>query len=125
MALLAAIIEASLCYPCTNLFFHDQLSDVYRMTLAGNIIMHGFNDKRKHSIDIRISYVNEEIVICLKDDGIPFNPEEASHMFDEEVQGQQGDEPAFHNIGLHLVSRISKSMTYQNTFGLNILTIVV
>ena len=32
---------------------------------------------------------------------------------------------AFHNIGLQLVSRISKSMVYQNTFGLNILTIVV
>lgn len=35
------------------------------------------------------------------------------------------DENVCHNMGLHLVSRISGSMTYQNTFGLNILTIAV
>ncbi len=93
--------------------------------LAGNIVKHGFTDNRKHSIDIRVSYVNEEIVICFKDDGIPFNPEEASRLFGTEESRQQVDEDAFHNIGLQLASRISKSMTYQNTFGLNILTIVV
>ncbi len=93
--------------------------------LAGNIIRHGFMDGKRHSIDIRVSYVNEDIVICFKDDGVPFNPEEASRLFD--LQGAQvhSTDDAFHNIGLHLVSRISRSMTYQNTFGLNILTIVV
>ncbi|MCR5674668.1 MAG: ATP-binding protein [Lachnospiraceae bacterium] len=92
--------------------------------LAGNIVRHGFHDNKKHSIDIRVSYVNEEIVICFKDDGIPFNPEEASRMFEAVDAGQQ-EETVFHNIGLQLVSRISRSMAYQNTFGLNILTIVV
>jgi anti-sigma regulatory factor (Ser/Thr protein kinase) len=92
--------------------------------LAGNIVQHGFKDRKKHSIDIRVSYVNEEIVICFKDDGIPFNPQEAARMFEEEtVVGE--DSNAFHNIGLKLVSRIAGSMTYQNTFGLNILTIVI
>ena len=93
--------------------------------LAGNIVRHGFGDNRKHSIDIRVSCVNEEIVISFKDDGIPFNPEEASLLFNEEDAGSRRDEEAFNNIGLHLVSKISRSMTYQNTFGLNILTIVV
>ncbi len=85
--------------------------------LAGNIVSHGFGDKKKHSVDIRVSYINEEIVISFKDDGMAFNPEEAACLFDPE-------DPA-HNIGLRLVSRISRSMTYQNTFGLNILTIVI
>jgi anti-sigma regulatory factor (Ser/Thr protein kinase) len=93
--------------------------------LAGNIVRHGFRDKKKHSIDIRVTYANEEIMICFKDDGIPFNPEEASLLFSAEDPETRKDEEAFHNIGLHLVSRISRSMTYQNTFGLNILTIVV
>lgn len=93
--------------------------------LAGNIVQHGFKDKRKHSIDIRVSYVNEDIIICFKDDGIPFNPEEASRLFGKEDSTKGADEEAAHNIGLQLVSRISESMTYQNTFGLNILTIVV
>ncbi len=69
--------------------------------------------------------MNDEIVICFKDDGIPFNPEEASRLFEAERSGEHEDGKTFHNIGLQLVSRISKSMTYQNTFGLNILTIVV
>lgn len=93
--------------------------------LAGNIVRHGFKDKKKHSIDIRVSYVNEEIVTSFKDDGIPFNPEEASRLFGDGDGEKQIDEGAFKNIGLRLVSRISRSMTYQNTFGLNILTIVV
>ncbi|MCR5602448.1 MAG: ATP-binding protein [Lachnospiraceae bacterium] len=93
--------------------------------LAGNIVRHGFRDKKAHSIDIRVSYINEEIVICFKDDGIPFNPEEASRLFSTEGIGSNKGEKAFHNIGLHLVSRISRTMTYQNTFGLNILTIYV
>ncbi|MCR5002154.1 MAG: ATP-binding protein [Lachnospiraceae bacterium] len=49
--------------------------------LAGNIVRHGFRTGKKHSIDIRVSYINGEIMICLKDDGIPFNPEEASRLF--------------------------------------------
>lgn len=93
--------------------------------LAGNIVSHGFKDQKAHSIDIRVSYINEEIVICFKDDGIPFNPEEASRLFFAEGIGPHKNESDFHNIGLHLVSRISRLMTYQNTFGLNILTIYV
>lgn len=93
--------------------------------LAGNIVQHGFRDKKKHSIDIRVSYINDKIVICFKDDGIPFNPEEASHLFGKEEQTNAPDDKTAHNIGLQLVSKMSESMSYQNTFGLNILTIVV
>lgn len=93
--------------------------------LAGNIVLHGFRDNKKHSIDIRVSYVNEDIVICFKDDGVPFNPEEASRLFEAQHVRDQKEDDAFRNIGLHLVSKLSRSMTYQNTFGLNILTIVV
>ena len=93
--------------------------------LAGNIVQHGFKDGKKHSIDIRVSYVNDEIIISFKDDGIPFNPEEAARLFGTEDKGDGVNADAFHNIGLQLVSRMSKSMNYQNTFGLNILTLVV
>ena len=86
--------------------------------MAGNTILHGFTkDHKKHSLDIRVSCVREDIIICLKDDGVVFDPTEAAKLFDP-------DDIA-HNIGLRIATRISKSMTYQNTFGLNILTIVV
>ncbi|MCR4590117.1 MAG: hypothetical protein K5668_04800 [Lachnospiraceae bacterium] len=84
-----------------------------------------FGVPKENRIDIRVSYVNDEIIISLKDDGIPFNPEEAARLFGTEEKEDGVDADVFHNIGLQLVSRMSKSMSYQNTFGLNILTLVV
>ena len=83
--------------------------------LAGNIVRHGFRDGKKNSIDIRVSYVKGDIVISFKDDCIPFNPAQASQLFDSDDKT--------HNVGLRLASSIAGSMNYQNTFGLNILTI--
>ena len=85
--------------------------------MAGNIVKHGFNDKKKHSIDIRISHVKDDIVISMKDNCRMFNPQEAYEMF--------SPEDITHNIGIRIVENISKSMIYQNTLGLNVLTIVI
>ena len=85
--------------------------------LAGNIIRYGFSDRKRHCLDIRVSYVRDDVILCLKDDCIPFDPTEASKLFDPD--------DITHNIGLRIATKISKSMTYQNTFGLNILTIVI
>ncbi|MCR4926486.1 MAG: ATP-binding protein [Lachnospiraceae bacterium] len=92
-------------------------SSVIVEELAGNIVAHGFNDNKKHGIDIRVSLLKDDIIICLKDDCAPFDPKEASKLFDPD--------DTVHNIGLRLASRLSKSMNYQNTLGLNILTIVL
>jgi len=75
----------------------------------------GFGVSEKDSIDIRVSYVKGDIVISFKDDCIPFNPAQASQLFDSDDKT--------HNVGLRLASSIAGSMNYQNTFGLNILTI--
>lgn len=85
--------------------------------MAGNIVKHGFSDGKKHSIDIRVSHVNDDVVISMKDNCRPFNPEEAKDIFEPD--------DVTHNIGIRLVSKMSKRMTYQNTLGLNILTIVI
>jgi len=85
--------------------------------LAGNIVLHGFNDGKKHCIDIRVSCVKEDVMLSIKDDGIAFNPTEAAKLFDSDDKT--------HNIGLRIATGITKRMSYQNTFGLNILTMVV
>ncbi len=85
--------------------------------LAGNIVQHGFTDGKKHCIDIRVSYVKGDVMLSLKDDGKPFNPTEAAKLFDPDDKA--------HNIGLRIATKITKRMSYQNTFGLNILTMVV
>ena len=85
--------------------------------LAGNIIRHGSAQVKNPGIDIRISYIKDNINIGIKDNCKAFNPKEAAGLF--------LPEDVTHNIGLRIVSRISKSMSYQNTLGLNMLTIVV
>ena len=85
--------------------------------MAGNIVQHGFDDGKKHSIDMRVSILKDEIRISIKDDCKLFNPEEAEKMFNPD--------DITHNIGIRMVGKISKSMSYQNTLGLNVLSIVL
>ncbi len=85
--------------------------------LAGNIVLHGFTDSKKHCIDIRVSFIRDEIVLCVKDDCRAFNPKEAAELFDPDDK--------VHNVGLRLAAAMAGKMSYQYTFGLNILTITV
>ena len=85
--------------------------------LAGNIVRHGFGDGKKHCIDIRVSCVKGDVMLSLKDDCRAFNPTEAEKLFDPDDKA--------HNIGLRIASGMTKRMSYQNTFGLNILTMVI
>lgn len=85
--------------------------------MAGNIVQHGFNDKKKHSVDVRIVLKENELLIRLKDDCKRFNPKEVKELFDPE--------DILHNIGIRMISRMAQSMNYQNSFGLNVLTIII
>ncbi len=60
---------------------------------------------------VRRDYIKESINIGIKDNCKAFNPKEAANLFKPD--------DVTHNIGLRIVSRISKSMAYQNTLGLN------
>ncbi len=85
--------------------------------MAGNIVKHGFNDGKKHNLDLRISVLDDEVRISFKDDCKLFNPKEAQEIMDPE--------DITHNIGLRIIGKISKSMSYQSTLGLNVLSIVI
>ncbi len=82
-----------------------------------NIITHGFKGKKTHHIDMSVTYLNESYVLTIKDDCPAFDPGEVVKLFDPE--------DITHNIGLRLISGTAKEMKYQNSFGLNILTIVI
>lgn len=84
--------------------------------MAGNIVSHGFGkDKKKHSCDMRILCLGDEIVIRIKDDCIPFDPQERRDILDPEDITK--------NIGIRMVYSMAKSVEYQNILGLNALTI--
>ena len=86
--------------------------------MAGNIVQHGFSkDRKKHSVDIRVSYVRDELRLNIKDDCVPFNPVEVSKLFDPDDRT--------HNLGLRVTAGVTKEMSYQSTFGLNILSLTI
>ena len=45
--------------------------------MAGNVVAHGFHsDKKTHSLNIRVLFLRDTVILRLKDDCIPFDPAE-------------------------------------------------
>ena len=86
--------------------------------MAGNVVDHGFTkDNKKHSVDLRVVHKNDDIILRIKDDCIPFDPKERSELTDS------GD-PA-KNIGIRMIYKMLEDIQYQNVLGLNILTMKI
>ena len=84
--------------------------------MAGNIVDHGFTkDTKDHSIDIRVVHKEDDIILRIKDDCVPFDPKVRNRI-------TEGDDPA-KNIGIRMIYRIMNDITYENLLGLNVLTI--
>jgi len=85
--------------------------------MAANIVKHGFGDRRKHSVDVRVVNKSDGLMLRVKDDCRAFNPKEKLELINPEDHT--------HNIGLRMVDRLAKDMTYSNILGLNVLTMVL
>ncbi|MCR5006258.1 MAG: hypothetical protein K6A77_10180 [Clostridiales bacterium] len=82
--------------------------------MAGNVVLHGFTkDKKKHSLDIRVSHTGDDIILRLRDNCISFNPAERA--------GSGETEDGIKDIGIRLTYHIAKEFQYQNLLGLNVL----
>ncbi len=86
--------------------------------MSGNIVLHGFNkDNKKHAVDMRVVYEEDQLTIRLSDNCRAFNPKERAEIFNPDDITK--------NIGVRMVARIAKSMQYQHMLGLNVLTMVI
>ena len=84
--------------------------------MAGNVVRHGFGaDNKNHTAEARVVILEDGVVIRLKDDCAPFDPMEMAALI--------SDEEPEKNIGLRMVRRLAKDITYQNLMGLNVLHI--
>ena len=84
--------------------------------MAGNIVSHGFTkDGRRHSIDVRAVVKDEEVILRIRDDCVPFDPYERSRL-------TEGDD-ILKNIGIRMVFACARDVQYKNILGLNALTI--
>ena len=83
---------------------------------AANIVGHGFTkDKKKHAIDVRVSLKDDTLILRVKDNCRPFDPEARLKITNSDDKAK--------NIGIKMVFKIAKKVTYQNILGLNVLTI--
>ena len=86
--------------------------------MAGNIVEHGFKkDNKRHSVDIRIVHKDDDVILRIKDDCVPFDPGERQKL----TEG----EDITKNIGIRMIFRIAADINYRNILGMNVLTIRV
>jgi putative MATE family efflux protein len=84
--------------------------------MAGNVVRHGFSaDNKEHTAEARVVVLEDGVMVRLKDDCTPFDP--------MEMAGLLSDNEPEKNIGLRMIRRLAKDMTYQNLMGLNVLNI--
>ena len=85
--------------------------------MADNIVEHGFDDGKKHFADVRVVYKNDELTLRIKDDCRAFDPKEKLALVDPDDVTK--------NIGLRMVQKLAKDMSYTNMLGLNVLTMTI
>lgn len=87
--------------------------------LACTIIEKRFSeDKKRHSIEVRVVDKGDEIVLSLKDDCSPFNPQERADLV------SPPDDPE-KDTSFRLLIGITRTVEYQLILGLNVFTATV
>ena len=85
--------------------------------IGNNIFAYGFTDNRTHNIDIRLVIKEEITFLRIRDNCQSFDPVKY-------VELHQNDDPASH-IGIRMVMKIVKEARYENSFGLNNLSLLL
>jgi serine/threonine-protein kinase RsbW len=87
--------------------------------LFTNIISYGFSDEDEHTIKVTITPQNDEICLCIEDDGIPFNPIE----FDAPDVACSVENCKVGGLGIHIMRKLMDDICYQRCGDKNILTL--
>ena len=83
--------------------------------MAGNIVDYGFDDGKKHFVDVRVIVNGEQIIIRIRDDCRSFDPKKWAEIHNP-------DDSTAH-IGIRLVRKIATEFNYVNVLKLNNLII--
>ena len=85
--------------------------------MAGNVVDHGFKkDNKNHTVDVRVVHKDDDVILRIKDDCIPFDPRERQFTVEDDITK---------NIGIRMIFKMAQDIQYQNILGLNVLTIRV
>lgn len=86
--------------------------------MAGNVVEHGFTkDNKKHTIIIKVTCKENEVLLRIKDDCVAFDPQSRNGLDDT-------SDPT-RNVGIRMLYKIAKDVYYQNVLGLNVLSVKI
>jgi anti-sigma regulatory factor (Ser/Thr protein kinase) len=81
-----------------------------------NIISHGYHDSDEHWIKITLSREEKKYIVCIEDDGIPYNPiETAAPALEIPLE-----ERKIGGLGVYLVKHLMDKMEYQRRGNSNV-----
>lgn len=85
--------------------------------MVGNIIQHGFNDKKPHSVDVKLMKKEDKIIVRIRDDCMAFDVRKRYETMDVKDKVS--------NVGLRIVFGMTEDVQYLYFFNLNNLIIKV
>lgn len=88
-----------------------------------NTILHGFSgqDRASHTIELRVQVTPDDVELGFTDDGMPFDPTRAA----DPARPSSLDQAVPGGLGLMLVRKLARSVSYQRVDGRNTLSIRV
>ena len=90
------------------------LSGLCMEEMAGNVISHGFtSDTKNHSVDVRVVYKNDGLILLIRDDCVGFDPAARNDIINPE--------DVTSNIGIRMVCSMAESVSYKSELGMNVL----
>lgn len=87
--------------------------------LVTNIISYGYPDNSVHEVIIELRITDNQLVIVVFDDGVPFNPLEIPAADITKT----AEEREIGGLGMHFVRKTMDSLAYQRVDGRNILSL--
>ena len=85
--------------------------------MAGNVVRHGFQGKKRESIDLRLIYREDCRMIRLRDNGKPFDP--------VAWLGQNHPEDPLKGAGIRMVIGMATDVQYVPALRMNNLIITI
>ena len=87
--------------------------------IAGNVIEHGFADGKPHHLDVRVLVKDGSVVLRTRDNCAKFDLREQAEKWAYDPEHTEK------NIGIHMIMRVAKDVSYANTMNTNNLIIKV